>query len=517
MSRLQPKIALVYPPNQLMAIEMPRPDGSLGPAYLADALRKAGYEVDILDASVGTSDDKLKDTFENRVLLPNGLTRIGMTPDRLREYFSKGGYDIVGISNNFTPQTNMALEVARIVKEVNPGTLVIAGGVNARALSERFFASRVVDVVVLTEGEKIIVNLVRAWQKNASFDEVYGIKYMRRGFVITRPVTPENRSDLISDNLDELPIPAWDLLPFDKYDAINSPHSAIPTSGEWRRYASIMTSRGCPFRCVYCHISEEKEANSSTSDIGQLRLKSIPRVMEEVEKLRSLGVTHLYIEDDSLLAKKARIRDLFHRLTGLGLRISGVNGVNLIHFSQNVKNGNGRQETDMKFMELLPAAGFNEIVFPVESGNQRILDKYATGKLDHAKLDVIQLMRDAVKLEIVSSVNMMIGFPDETKAEINKTVEMAKRLMGAGARHVTFFCPIPFPGSQLFPMAVEGGYLSPDFDPDLMNWKNPVMKNTTVSPEELVELRDRAWEEVNTEDYKRQRREREIGDHRFAK
>ena len=512
MSKFKPKILLMYPPNQLMAIEMPRPDGSLGPLYLAGALRDAGYEVDLLDASVGASEDKLSDTFENRVLLPNGLTRIGMTPDRLREYFSRGNYDIVGISSNFTPQTNMALEVARIVKEVNPETLVIVGGVNARALSERFFASRLVDVVVLTEGEKIIVDLVRAWQKNASFDEVNGIKYLHKGFVITRPVTP----DLISSNLDELPVPAWDLLPFDKYDAINSPHSAIPSGGEWRRYASMMTSRGCPFRCAYCHISEERKGGSLvTGEIGQLRLKSIDRVMEEVEKLRALGVTHLYLEDDSLLAKKARIEDLFQRLTGLGLRINGVNGVNLIHFG--TKLPNGRIIPDVKYLAMMPAAGFNEITFPVESGSQRILDKYATGKLDHDQLDVVQLMRDAVSVGITCSVNMMIGFPDETKAEMNSSVEMAKKLIDAGARHVTFFIPIPFPGSKLYGMAIDGGHLSADFDSDKMNWKNPVMINTTVPPEEVVALRDQAWEEVNTEDYKKKRREREIGDHRLAK
>ena len=510
MSKLQPKAVLVYPPNQLMAIEMPRPDGSLGPLYLASALRNAGFEVDLLDASVGSSEDKLIDTFHKRVLLPNNLTRIGMSPDRLREYFAKGGFDIVGISSNFTPQTRMALEVAKIAKEVNPETLVIAGGVNARALSDRFLASRLVDVIVLTEGEKIFVDLVRAWQRNASFDEVGGIRYLRTGLPVTRPVTP----DMISNNLDDLPIPAWDLLPFDKYDAINSPHGSIITNQQ-RRYAPIMTSRGCPFRCTYCHISEERGADSLAGDIGSLRLKSIDRVMEELKKLLALGVTHLYIEDDSLLAKKARIKDLFHRLTGLGLQISGVNGVNLVHFG--IPTSNGRLQPDVEYLEILSGAGFNEIVFPVESGNQRILDKYATAKLHLERLDVIQLVRDAVKTGITCPVNMMIGFPDETKAEMNESVELAKKLIDAGAKYVTFFIPIPFPGSKLYHIAIDGGHLSPDFDPDMMNWKNAVMKNTAVPPEEVVAFRDWAWETVNTESYKRQRKEKEIGDTRFAK
>jgi len=501
MSILQPKILLVYPPNQLMDVEIPRPDGSLGPLYLAGSLRNAGFEVEILDASVGSSNDNLRDTFFRRVLQPNGLIRIGMTPERLREYLTQGGYDIVGISSNFTPQTNMALEVAKIAKEVNQKTLVVAGGVNARALSERFLMSNLVDVVILTEGEKIIVNLVRAWQENTSLNEVAGIKYMRAGLIITNPVTPE----MISVDLDELPFPAWDLLPFTKYDEINSPHGSI-TPGQRRRYAPIMTSRGCPFHCEYCHIGREKEASSSTRDIGLLRLKSIDRVM---------GVTHLYIEDDSLLARKPRIKDFFQRLTGLGMKISNVNGVNLIHFG--IPTSDGRFKPDVEYLEIMKKAGFDEIVFPVESGNQRILNTYASGKLQLDKFDVVELVREAVKVGITCPINMMVGFPDETMAEMLESVKLAQKLIDAGALYVTFFIPIPFPGSKLYHRAIADGNLSADFDPDIMNWKNAVMSNTTVPPEKVMEFRDWAWETVNTEAYKRERKERNTHDPRFAK
>src|SRR3989338_9488000 len=93
-----------------------------------------------------------------------------------------------------------------------------------------------------------------------------------------------------------------------------------------------MTSRGCPFRCAYCHISEERSLAGPRGDIGLLRLKSIDRVMMEINHLRSLDVTHLFIEDDSLLAKKARVTDLFRRIAGMGMKISNVNCVNLVHF-----------------------------------------------------------------------------------------------------------------------------------------------------------------------------------------
>lgn len=508
MSKQNPKVLLVYPPNQLMDIEMPRPDGSLGPLYLAGALRDAGIEVKILDASVGGSGDSLRETFFRRTKQPNGLTRIGMTRERLQEYISDGCYDIVGINSNFTPQTKMALEVAEAAKTVNQEILVISGGVNARAMTGRMLAPNTIDLISITEGEKTIVDIVRAWQKDMGWGGIDGVAHKNSaGQLAVNPVKPGTTKT----NLDELPLPAWDLLPFPKYDEVNSPHGII-TPKKTRRYAPIMTSRGCPFKCAYCHISEEKGAKSASGNIGALRLKSIDRVMQEVAILKSLGVTHLYIEDDSLLAKKKRVTDLFKRLVGMGLKVSDVNGVNLVHLG--IPAPDGKLKPDKEYLEIIKASGFDEIVFPVESASQRILDKYAgvngKGKLNHEKLDVLELVRAAVSVGITCPVNMMIGFPDETEAEILQSVEFGKRLIDAGALFVTFFIPIPFPGSKLFDIAIRDGHLAPDFDPDIMNWKNAVMKNTTVPPERLVELRDWAWNTVNTEDYKKTRIEKEI-------
>jgi len=112
----KPKVLLVYPPSQLMPNEFPRPDGSLGLLYLAGALEREGVEVDVLDASVGTLDDSLETTFNKHVMQDNGLIRIGMTVERISEVIANGGYNIVGINSNFTPQTKMALEVAKAIK-----------------------------------------------------------------------------------------------------------------------------------------------------------------------------------------------------------------------------------------------------------------------------------------------------------------------------------------------------------------------------------------------------------------
>jgi len=111
---------------------------------------------------------------------------------------------------------------------------------------------------------------------------------------------------------------------------------------------------------------------------------------------------------------------------------------------------------------------------------------------------------------ITCPVNIMIGFPDETEAEMMQSVELGRQLIDAGAAYITFFIPIPFPGSQLFTQAISQGYLDADFDPDKMNWKNAIMQNTTVEPQRIAAIRDWAWDSVNSEEYKRGRIGREI-------
>ena len=117
--KLNIKVIIIYPPNQLMDVETPRPDGSLGPLYLASALEKIGIETDVLDASVGSKECSLKNTFYRRIRQGNGLIRIGMNFNEIADYVEKGNYNFVAISSNFTPQTNMAIKTAEAIKERN--------------------------------------------------------------------------------------------------------------------------------------------------------------------------------------------------------------------------------------------------------------------------------------------------------------------------------------------------------------------------------------------------------------
>jgi len=289
---------LLYPPIQFMDIETPRPDGSLGLLYLASALEAQGIKIDLLDASVGDATKSLEQTFYRNVKQDNGLTRIGMSFEEIAHYVTAGNYDFIGISSIFTPQTRMVIETARAIKKALPDIKIYAGGVNARALKERFLESGMFEGICLSEGENIFFRMIEAGAQDKPMDDIAGVAFCRAEKIIVNPVD----HSCFPKNLDDLAMPAWEKLPFEKYEKIASPHG-VDLSVNKSRYAPIMTSRGCRFQCAYCHISQEKEGDSGS--IGRLRFHSLERIVEEAKKLKSLGVDKLFIEDDSFLSDKA--------------------------------------------------------------------------------------------------------------------------------------------------------------------------------------------------------------------
>ena len=287
-------------------------------------------------------------------------------------------------------------------------------------------------------------------------------------------------------------------LPFEKYDGLLSVHGIDVTEKPLERYAPIMTSRGCPLSCFYCHISEEKK-RSESGEIGKYRIHSIERVISEIDKLKDIGIKKIFFEDDSLLANKKRAKEIFEKVKGRELSILNVNGVNILNL---YSYKNGVYSVDYEYLEVLKEAGFNQIVFPLESGSKRIQKKYASNKVNLDKMNLVELMKSLTNVGIKAPINTMIGFPDETEAEMKQSFDLSKRLVEeGGAPYITFFHPIPFPGSTLFKFAINNGYLDSNFNPDKMNWKNPVMKNTTVHPERIEELVDKAWNQINSDEY----------------
>jgi len=481
------KILLLYPPEQTWPDTMCKPNGSLAYPMLAGALIKEGIEVEIYDACVGNDSDSLKDVFYSPTPLPTGMTRTGVSEDRILEKVSS--FDVIGITSIFSHQETMVLKTVRIIKEKFPNKLLISGGVNARHRMDLFFNNGF-DLICTSEAEDTIVQICRKVEKGEKdFSEIPFLAWRKD------KKTAVNKSGEIFWNLDDLPMPAWHLLPNERYWKIRRPHGGHFSEDEELRYASMMTSMGCPFSCSFCHIAGENE-DSNSGPIKKFRIKSDERVIQEMEILKSLGVKQLFIEDDSIFGKKRRAIRLLNKINTFGFDILDVNGVNIVHL---LKNG----EPDPEVIEALVSAGFRDIVLPFESSSPRIIRKYASNKWSIQRSNVTGLIKECKKAGLRVAGNFMIGYPDESKEEIMSTISYAKDRMSDGLDASNFFLVMPLPGTPLFDNAVKNGHLPKKYNPDRMHWQKANMKNTKVSPEELEAIRDAAWEDINRSEFRK--------------
>ena len=114
-----------------------------------------------------------------------------------------------------------------------------------------------------------------------------------------------------------------------------------------------------------------------------------------------------------------------------------------------------------------------------------------------ARCDTVALVRAVKAAGMRCSGNYMIGYPDETEAEIGATLDMAWRHRDAGIDEADVFCVVPFPGTTLYDKAIRRGWLPADWNPDDMRWFRPIMRNVAVPAARLQAIRDAAWADLN--------------------
>lgn len=479
----EPKFLLMYSPQRHdLKYGAVKPEASLGNLYLAAALKDNGFNVQVLDCCIGNDKHTLNEAFNRTTPLPNGMVRVGLAPEAIiRE---AAGYDVVGISSIFTPQTYMVEELVKLISSAYPEKLIIMGGINARSQMPRFFDAGA-NLICLSEAERTVVEIGNILRRGSrDFSSVSGTAFLNNGRVQVNPVGP------IEDNLDNLPIPARDLLPLQRIWEIARPHGAVFDKPS--NYASAMTSRGCPYICAFCHISGEGKG-SITGNIGKFRYQSEERVEREMASIKELGVKYVFFEDDSLLAKKKRALNIFRMIMKFGFELGDVNGVNLSHL---FKNQDGRLAVDDEMLETMAEAGFNKLVFPIESGSQRIIDKWVSGKVNHNKYDISLLIKKAQALGINVASCYLIGYPDETYEELAQTVLAAKKHMDAGSAYVNLTMVTPFPGTVLYEFVMRNNLLLPGIDIADLDWLRPSMK-TIIDPWYLEFISRQAWEFLN--------------------
>ena len=474
------RVKLVYPAQPFLMTEVPRPDGSLGLLYIAGALRSAGFDVSLLDMCVGDLDDSPETAFYNRQSIDEDTVRVGISEQNLETKLQSS--DVIAVTSIFTMNTQQALEVAKVAKNTSNAPLTIAGGGNARSFYELFLSSGY-DVVVFGEGEQTIVDVCKAWDGTKDFSSVDGIAYKNNNgdYIVTPDRTTEKY-------VDQLPLPAWDLLPREKYWQLGDPPGGIFDPGQKVRYLTMQTSRGCPFRCTYCHISKE-------GDAAVLRLKSDARVMQEIGIIKELGAEHILLQDDSLLADRNRIIRLLDKFRSTGMGFSDTNGVNVRHF---FKGNMSNLELDYELLDALKDAGMQNFAIAFESGSRRILRKYASKKWDPSKHNAVKLIREVVARGFKAVGFFVIGYPDETYDELDETFLLGKKLVNEGMTSAGFYVVTPYPGSVLYDIALRDGYLPKELDLAKMKFQIPTLVNTAVPPEVIKYTRRLAYKLIHS-------------------
>lgn len=427
-----------------------------GLAYLAAVLEKEGVKVKIID------------TFAegwNKERIEGNLKITGLTDREIKQKIKQFKPDIVGVSRSFTSQAKMGRRILKLVKEADQNIFTLAGGADVSVRFKEALADPNLDVIILGEGEKTILDLAKALAKKKDMERISGIALRGKKGVIRTKTRP------FIIQLDSLPMPARHLLPMNVYfEAAKKARAGRVVSTLGKRWATIITSRGCPYNCIFCTVHQV---------MGKTwRPRSPENVIEEVKLLkRNWDIQHLLIEDDNLTLDKKRAEKIFDLMikADLGITWSTPNGVRA-------------DRLDESLIKKMKQAGCIRLCVAPESGDQEVVNRIIKKNLD-LKM-VKKVVKWCKKYQLPVEAFFVIGFPGETKAQIRKTLNFAKKLLKLGLEEFSLFLATPFYGTQLYQIAKEKGYLR-----DVLKEENLRVEFQDVPVEPLIET-----PEFNTQD-----------------
>ncbi len=361
----------------------------LGLAYVAGALEKAGFQVEVLD----------------NYLLKKPIEDVKQEVKRLAP-------EMLGMTCGSVTYRR-CIETAKAVKEVLPSCKVVVGGWHPSYLPESMLEHPSIDYVIMGEGERAIVELAKSITKGENdsvIAKISGLAY-RRGEKIAK-----NAPTFISD-LDQVPFPARHLLPMHLYSREMEYLSVKPVD-------TMNVIRGCPYNCAFC---ETKKLWGS-----KCRAFSPSRVVEELNNLVSgYGTKGIYFVGDNFTIHKKRTIELCREIKKSKLDLEWVCDTRVDLISR-------------ELLKEMKAAGCRTIWFGVESGSSHILKKINKQITLQQALDAFKLCREE---EIRTASSFMLGLPGETVKDMEATFKFARKLDPDWVRFNIF---VGYPGSDLY-------------------------------------------------------------------
>ena len=335
---------------------------------------------------------------------------------------------IIGLSVLFTTSYQNMLDIARCCREIYPEVFLIAGGgVPTNLYREIFSETDCFDALIYGEGERALAGLVAARDKK-NFLEKYPV-------CITSEKLENNLDfelDLI-ENLDEIPVYDYDLI--DLWDYQLNPTIAAYPGVEWfAPHITIMTSRGCPFHCVFC---------SAHSIHGRkMRYYSLERVREDIAEIkRKFNIRTLVFQDDHFLASKDRALAIVNFLKENDITPFFPNSLTLYALTRPV-------------LAALKSAGVRLLVMAIESGSERVLKEVMHKPLN--RKIIRKVMQDCRELGLDTDVNIIVGLPGETKQDLDDARRFLKTIYGTWFR---IYVAVPLVGSEMHRLCLERGYV----------------------------------------------------------
>lgn len=424
------RVALVkcsLPPGSNLLVTPP-----VGVLSLASVLRNRGHQVKVMDVRLRPERD-----------------------DWVRKELRSFSPDIVGLSA-LTQEAKSMHRLAALAREIPGMKYVVAGGPHASSYAEACLDDENIDFLVIGEGERTMAELVSRLDAGGSARNILGTAMRENGEIFLSDPRP------FIENIDTLPPPAWDLAGLEAY-ARTQRMGLLPR----RRYAALITSRGCPFLCGYCHRLLGKK----------FRARSPENVLEEIDLLyRKYGVREFEIDDDIFNLDRERVLRICELVISRGYRVRLA-----------FPNGLRGDLADYEVLRMLRRAGTYLIAMAVETAAprfQRILRK----NLDIDR--VIQAVRDCRKLGITTLGFFMLGFPGETREELLRTIDLA---VGSPFDFATFFVVSPFRGTDLFTLAGEVPRFVPSENYRELDFHQGQSNLSTLPDDEFQRLKRRAY------------------------
>ena len=381
---------ILKPPGRFAGPDLPH----AGIGYLTSILLKHGIEVSILDLRLGGDASKILSVL--RAFKPN---LVGVTST---SYGYKKAYDIV--------------HIVKSSDEVKEGCKVVIGGPHVSALGSRVLDESDAHFAVKGEGEFTLLELSWALQEGRrDFGDIKGLIWRWKGEAV------ENEDRPFITDLDALPFPAYERFDLERYFCYQE------------RVLPVVTSRGCPFRCIFCSVR--------LSMGPKFRPRTPENTVDELEYWLKRGWNTFEFQDDNFSCHIERARKICDLILTRGLKIKWrLDSVRA-----------DRVTSDL--LRRMKEAGCVLIGFGIESGNEEVL------KMIH-KGTSLQRIRQAVEMADEVGIEKKIGYfivghPGET---YDKSMDSMRLAQSLPLDEVNFYNLVPYPGTVLFQWVKENGH-----------------------------------------------------------